>query len=243
MTPKPQQANQNAPSVTLEAITASIRTFLDAAPADERAAAVAEIRATLAEHSPRRHHPVDHVTWLPLEQISPNDYNPNAVAAPELALLRRSIEADGLTQPIVVAPDEDAPGRYRIVDGYHRWHTLSTNPYLAESAGHHAPAVILATSPNGRMAATIRHNRARGKHRLDGMAAIIYAMLERGWTDPDICRELGMHPEELTRLKHVTGFSRLFAEREYSRAWLTKNQIKARAAYRQAQQGEEDQTS
>jgi len=53
-------------------------------------------------------------------------------------------------------------------------------------------------------------------------------MLDNGWDDAAICNELGMEPEELLRLKHVTGFSRLFENVEYKKAWVSKREIQAR---------------
>ena len=78
---------------------------------------------------------------------------------------------------------------------------------------------------NDRMAATVRHNRARGSHSVDGMANMVFSMLEKGWKDEDICNHLGMEPEELLRIKHITGFSKLFENAEYKKAWVTKSQI------------------
>lgn len=51
-------------------------------------------------------------------------------------------------------------------------------------------------------------------------------MLENGWDDAAICAELGVEPDELLRLKHVTGFSKLFENTKYRKAWETKAQIK-----------------
>lgn len=178
--------------------------------------------------------PVDRITWISLERIHPNDYNPNRVARTELALLRRSIEADGITQPIVVTPDPNTPGDYIIVDGYHRFWTITNTPSIRAATNGQAPCVILDKPLTDRMASTVRHNRARGRHQLTGMASMIYAMLDAGMPDHDICNELGMEPEELHRLKHVTGFSKLMQDRAYNQEWLTKNQIKARKAYRDA---------
>ena len=72
-----------------------------------------------------------------------------------------------------------------------------------------------------RMASTVRHNRARGKHTVEGMSAMVFKLLEEGWADADICTELGMGAEELLRLKHITGFSKLFEDTEYARSWPT----------------------
>lgn len=175
--------------------------------------------------------PVDSIAWIPLERIRPNGYNPNRVARTELALLRRSIEEDGITQPIVVVHDPDTD-EYVIVDGYHRYWTISNTPHIREATNHQAPCVILDKPLTERMASTVRHNRARGRHQLDGMAHMIFTMLGAGMQDHEICNALGMEPEELHRLKHVTGFSKLMQDRAYNHEWLTKNQIKARNAYR-----------
>jgi hypothetical protein len=60
-------------------------------------------------------------------------------------------------------------------------------------------------------------------------------MLENGWSDEAICAELGVEPDELIRLKHVTGFSKLFENVEYRRSWETKRQIQLRKQYMEGQ--------
>jgi hypothetical protein len=91
------------------------------------------------------------------------------------------------------------------------------------------------------MASTVRHNRARGKHSVTGMSNMVFKMLDNGWEDAAICNELGMEPEELLRLKHITGFSKLFEDVEYKRAWVTKNQIKIARQYEDSVNGEATQ--
>ena len=78
---------------------------------------------------------------------------------------------------------------------------------------------------NERMASTVRHNRARGKHTVKGMSNMVFEMLQNGWSDKDICNQIGMEPEELLRLKHITGFSKLFENVEYSKSWESRNQL------------------
>ena len=68
------------------------------------------------------------------------------------------------------------------------------------------------------MASTIRHNR-QGMHSVQGMSNIVFSMLDAGMSDSEICNELGMEAEELIKLKHITGFSKLFEDVEYRRAW------------------------
>jgi hypothetical protein len=94
------------------------------------------------------------------------------------------------------------------------------------------PIVIIDKSINERMASTIRHNRARGRHSIEGMSNMVFSLLENGWDDIEICKELGLEVEELLRLKHITGFSKLFENIEYKQAWETKRQIKIKQEYK-----------
>jgi hypothetical protein len=83
------------------------------------------------------------------------------------------------------------------------------------------PVVVIDKPINDRMASTIRHNRARGKHAVTGMADMVFAMLDGGWDDSAVCNEIGLSPEELVRIKVVTGFAKLFENVEYNRSWTT----------------------
>ncbi len=174
--------------------------------------------------------PVADVRFVPVDEVEPNDYNPNVTAGPELALLAHSIRQDGYTQPVVVVWDAKRR-RYVIVDGFHRWLTMKRNADIRTRSGGLLPVVVLDKPENDRMASTVRHNRARGKHRAAGMASIVFGMLENGWTDAEVARELGMSAEELVRLKYVTGFAKLFEDAEYSRAWESRRMARVRRDY------------
>ena len=165
---------------------------------------------------------------MPIEQVSPNDYNPNSVARVEMKLLYTSILHDGYTQPIVTIWN-NVSKMYIIVDGFHRYYTAKTHPDILARNHGMLPIVVIQADINDRMASTVRHNRARGKHSISGMANMVFSMLENGWADAEICNELGMEAEELIRLKHITGFSKLFKDTGYKRAWMTKAQAKVRA--------------
>lgn len=192
--------------------------------AADKFAAAEELRAIIHEHHPNRAQPVDYVHWVHIDLVEPNDYNPNSVAHIEMALLYTSIDHDGYTQPTVVIYDP-AKGKYIIVDGFHRYYVMKYNPTIYERTHGYLPVVIIDKDINDRMASTVRHNRARGKHSVQGMSNLVFQMLDNGWSDAEICNELGMEPEELLRLKHITGFSKLFKDVEYNRAWKTKRQI------------------
>jgi hypothetical protein len=108
---------------------------------------------------------------------------------------------------------------------------MKTYKDIRESTGGLLPVVVLKKDMNDRMASTVRHNRARGKHSVDGMSSIVFNMLENGWEDDQICAEMGLEAEELLRLKHITGFSKLFEDVEYKKSWEAKKQIKIRHEY------------
>lgn len=183
-----------------------------------------DLRRVIHSYSPLQEQPVDLVMWVPIEKVSPNNYNPNSVAGKEMSLLYVSVFHDGYTQPVVTVYDK-GEDRYVIVDGFHRYFTAFSNPDILERNKGRVPVVVIDGDINDLMASTIRHNRARGAHSVDGMSAMVYSMLKNGWDDADICNEIGMEPEELLRLKHITGFSKLFANMEYTKAWKTKEQI------------------
>lgn len=190
------------------------------------------LRRLIHNLSPLKAQPVDFVYWVPIDMVSPNDYNPNAVAQSEMKLLYRSIAHDGFTQPVVTIWDEEKE-KFIVVDGFHRYYVMKSSPDIMEKTNGYLPIVVMDKSINDRMASTVRHNRARGKHSVDGMANMVFAMLDNGMDDAEVCNELGMEPEELLRLKHITGFSKLFADTKYNRAWVTRNQIRIRREYKE----------
>jgi ParB-like chromosome segregation protein Spo0J len=183
-------------------------------------------------------HPIDRVRWVPLEQVRANDYNPNRVAPVELQLLYVSIKADGYTQPVVTIYDEEHD-EYVIVDGFHRWRTMVEHDDIRESTGGLLPVVVIDKTLNDRMASTVRHNRARGKHGVADMGQLVFQMLDGGWTEAEVCVELGMSADEVLRLKHVTGVSKLAEGAEYKRAWETRRMARLRRVYLQGHPDQE----
>lgn len=179
----------------------------------------------LFEVSPRKEHPIDRVRWVNVHDVVANDYNPNSVAVKEMQLLLTSIKRDGYTQPVVVVWDDEKK-KYVIVDGFHRTTVMKNNPDLQETTGGKLPVVVLDKDINDRMAATVRHNRARGTHSVVSMSEMVFSMKMEGWDDSDIAHELGMEAEEINRLKHITGYSALYKDREYTNSWETLEQLR-----------------
>lgn len=162
--------------------------------------------------------PVYNVIGVPLERIKANDYNPNAVAPPEMELLEKSIWEDGYTQPVVTYYDS-AQDLYIVVDGFHRYLTLRNSKRIFEREKGILPIVVIDKEIGDRMASTIRHNRARGSHNVELMSSIVAELVEMGKGDAWICKHIGMSKDELLRLKQITGLAALFANREYSESW------------------------
>ena len=187
---------------------------------DARIDIVNEIRMALREYSPMRREPVDCVLWVKADKLHANDYNPNSVAPPEMRLLQLSIMQDGYTQPIVAWPD--GQDSYEVVDGFHRNRVAREVGAVKKRVMGRLPIAVInadRTSKENRIAATIRHNRARGKHSVDEMSDIVLDLARRNWSDERIAKELGMEPDEVLRLKQITGLAELFSDRDFSEAW------------------------
>lgn len=191
---------------------------------ETRMDAINEARAALHAISPMKREPVDFVRWVRSDQLHANDYNPNSVAPPEMRLLQLSIMSDGYTQPIVAWPDGD--GSFEVVDGFHRNRVGREVGAVKKRVLGRLPIAVIntdRTSKEDRIAATIRHNRARGKHSVDAMSDIVVDLARRNWSNGKIAKELGMEPDEVLRLKQVTGLAELFSDREFSEAWEPGN--------------------
>lgn len=192
---------------------------LGAMPDTERIEAVNALRLALHEYSPFRGEPVDCVLWVESEAVQANDYNPNTVAPPEMELLRLSIQEDGYTQPIVAFREN---GGYTVVDGFHRNRVGKECADVRERIKGYLPIAVIRgdrQEVDDRMASTIRHNRARGKHGVESMSNIVLELSRRNWSDEKIAKKLGMDPDEVLRLKQMTGLAELFGDQEFSEAW------------------------
>lgn len=190
-----------------------------ALPEDERIAVLNAIRLALHEVSPLRDEPVDCVLWVPGDEVQANDYNPNVVAPPEMRLLEHSIEMDGYTQPIVTFPTN---GHREVVDGFHRSLVGKRSKKVSKRTRGYLPVTTIKADRadrSDRIAATIRHNRARGQHQVANMSEIVVELARRNWSDEKIGRELGMEPDEVLRLKQISGLAEAFADKEFSEAW------------------------
>lgn len=201
--------------------------FLKDMNVDERVKFMNNVKLALHEHSPFKSEPVDCVIWVKCDGVTANDYNPNSVAPPEMELLRKSIHHDGYTQPVVTWMSDKKKQR-EVIDGFHRTRVCKELEDVNKRVHGYLPVVTVkdhCTSQNDRMASTIRHNRARGKHNVTAMSDIVKELKNRNWKNSRISKELGMDEDEVLRLCQITGLESLFEDRDFSKSWEASDSI------------------
>lgn len=186
---------------------------------EEKISLINSMREIIHSHSPFKKEPVDFVKWVKCNEVVANDYNPNSVAPPEMKLLEHSILEDGYTQPIVSWKNHTM---FEVVDGFHRNRVGKECKKVNKRIQGYLPVVIIndeRSDKGDRISSTIRHNRARGKHKVDSMSEIVLDLKKRNWSDEKIGRELGMDPDEVLRLCQISGLAEMFSDRKFSEAW------------------------
>ncbi|EFS7178411.1 ParB N-terminal domain-containing protein [Escherichia coli] len=208
--------------LTLEILIVMIRRyFCQRLSEEETINALNHLRRVLHDISPFAREPVDCVLWVKADEVVANDYNPNIMAPGEKRLLKQSLEQDGFTQPVVVSEEKD---HYLVVDGYHR-QLLGRGGGTEKRLRGWLPVTCInpeRKGPAARITATIRHNRARGKHQITSMSDIVRDLSRLGLSDERICTELGMDQDEVLRLKQISGLTELFQDEDFSPAWTVK---------------------
>lgn len=194
-------------------------------PLEKQVDALNSARQAMHDAGPFAREPVDLVQWIPTGLVKANDYNPNSVAPPEMELLRISISEDGYTQPIVSWFRDEV---FEVVDGFHRNRVGRECLDVNRRIHGYLPLTVINSDREDRgdrIASTIRHNRARGKHAVAAMSEIVVELKRRNWSQDKIARELGMDQEEILRLCQISGLAELFSDQEFSRAWDIEGQI------------------
>lgn len=189
---------------------------------EQKVKLINDLREHIHNLSPFKNEPVDFVKWVNTEKVIANDYNPNQVAPPEMELLEVSIVNDGYTQPIVTWPHEDI---IEVIDGFHRNRVGRESKLVRERIKGFLPTVIIRkeqSNKNDRIASTIRHNRARGKHVVSAMSDIVIELKRRNWSDERVAKELGMDADEVLRLCQISGLAEAFENEEFSEAWVSE---------------------
>lgn len=214
MSAKPKRKIKSASKVK-----EAIQKELEGVEGQELVERINELRRVIHEYSPFKTEPVDCVLWVPNGNVTANDYNPNSVAPPEMALLQTSIEQDGYTQPIVAWDKGD---EFEVVDGFHRHRVGKECDDIQARVHGYLPLAVInegRKERGDRIASTIRHNRARGKHKVESMSDIVVELKRRNWSDAKISKNLGMDEDEILRLCQIAGLTEAFADKDFSQAW------------------------
>lgn len=209
--------------MTLNQLLHHLETLLSSMTGAEKIDAGNQIKTLLHHYGPFREEPVDCLQWVPADQIHANDYNPNHVAPPEKRLLYTSLMRTGFTHPLVAWRDEDEC--YTLIDGFHRFALTQQRKALRQRLHGYLPVVAVNHARQDKsqhIAATIRHNRARGQHQIQAMSSVVQELARLGWDDRKIAVELGMEADEVLRLKQISGLMEMFQDREFSTAWTVK---------------------
>jgi ParB-like chromosome segregation protein Spo0J len=164
------------------------------------------------------------IVYVPLNELRPNDYNPNRQSEHDFELLLRSMEEDGFTQPIIAHAGAEGIPRGTIVDGEHRWRA-------AAKLGHtEIPVVFVDMTPEQMKIATLRHNRARGSEDLELSVDVLRDLQQLGaldWAKDSLM----ISDDELNRLLEDIPAPEALAAPEFGRSWepseLAKEQREA----------------
>ena len=209
----------------MEQIKNLIKNDIDNLSLEDKINYINKLREFIHNSSPFKNEPVDFVKWVKCDNVIANDYNPNKVAPPEMELLEISIMNDGYTQPVVTFPNND---KIEVVDGFHRTRVSKESKIVKQRVFGYTPTVIIRkeqSNKNDRIASTIRHNRARGKHQVDAMSEIVLELKNRNWKNERIARELGMDEEEILRLCQITGLQDIFKDDDFNKSWESSDSI------------------
>lgn len=166
-------------------------------------------------------HPIEHIQWIPAEDLDPNDWNPNICFDQELKLLKFSLLKQGWIQP-VLASNED--GRIVIIDGFHRWWLTMNDPDVKAMSNGRVPCAILEMEESERKMLTVRINRAKGSHMAFKMHDLVKSLVvDNGLSVPAICEGIGANRDEVELLLQEGVFQKLdIPNHKYSQAWVPK---------------------
>lgn len=157
--------------------------------------------------------PVLNVQLLPMNKVVPNDYNPNKMQFKVLKLLKTSIIEDGFLFPILVIYVKEND-QYVVVDGFHRYKAmLQLNQDLI-------PAVVLKRDISERRVMTVRMNKTRGVHQLDGDKKNFQNLLDEGkFSLPELSQKMALEAEEIVIYKKKGSIIEEFRDQDFSNAW------------------------
>jgi ParB/RepB/Spo0J family partition protein len=155
------------------------------------------------------------INYVRLDDIQPNEYNPNRMSEHDFELLCRSMREDGFTQPVIVHRDTR-----RIVDGEHRWRAGAAIG-LTE-----IPVVYVDMTPEQMRIATLRHNRARGSEDMQLSAEVLRDLEKLGALDW-AADSLMLSDAEIDKLLKDVPAPEALAGAQYTDAWAPERRSDA----------------
>ena len=168
--------------------------------------------------------PIMNVQWVPVEELNPNQYNPNIVFNRELRLLEYSILESGWIQPILINKNNV------IIDGFHRWSLSRDSKKLRERYDGRIPACVMDIEDWEAILLTVRINRAKGHHSSVSMSDLVKQVVDdRNISLEVVAKHIGAAPGEVDLLYQDSIFkARNLTNAKYSKAWIPKENGKVR---------------
>ena len=150
------------------------------------------------------------IQYINVNDIHPNEWNPNRQSEHDFELLLKSMREDGFTQPVVAIKTDE--GLIKIVDGEHRWRAAHTLGF------EDIPVVITPMTEEQAKIATLRHNRARGSEDVDLTAELLRDLEKLGaldWAQDSLM----MDDTEIQKMLEDIPAPEALAADEYTEAW------------------------
>lgn len=166
------------------------------------------------------------VEYVDIKSIKPNTYNPNRQDEETLELLKKSMQEDGFTQPIVARRTTR-----EIVDGEHRWRA-------AQALGMtQVPVAFVDMTDEQMRIATLRHNRARGSEDIDLSTALLRDLQRLGAIE-HAQDSLMISDDEMNELLAADAIDATsLAGDDYSESWIPDRGDKSQSAMAEDERG------
>lgn len=177
---------------------------------------------------------------IDISEMIPNEWNPNVMPTDTMILLAYCMLTYGVVFPVLVFWNPEKK-KYQIIDGYHRWKTISDlankKSKIYKGVCKHlrvkeieinklCPCVVLDLTIAEAMELTVLMNRIKGAHKVSGMADIVSELTgKHNIDDVRVALNLGMEGEEFIRLKAQNGegvIADKFKNHSPSKSWEIK---------------------
>jgi ParB family chromosome partitioning protein len=153
-------------------------------------------------------HPAGRLAELAAAAIEPNPHQPRRRFPPEeIEALARSIEAQGVIQPLVVRPHPDDPARYQLVAGERR---LRACRLLGWS---HVPALVRAVPDDALLEAALVENLQREQLTPIEEASAYRTLLQHhGYTQDSLAHRIGKDRSTIANMVRLLALPPLLQE-------------------------------